>query len=169
MKYLKEDVAYLKGLAEGLEIANEGSTGKVIGKIISTLDHFADAIDELQSENEELREYVEDMDSDLADIYEDMEDIYEEIEDMEEDIEDLYDCDCCDCEDEEDEDDDYSYIEMECPYCGELVEIDEDELYDDELDIVCPYCEEVILSSEDFDDECEDDCCSCEGCCGEEE
>ena len=68
-----------------------------------------------------------------------------------EEIKDLYECECdCDCEDEDD--DDYGYIEMECPYCGELVEIDEDELYDDDLDIVCPNCEKVILSSEDFDD-----------------
>lgn len=172
---VKENVAYLKGLAEGLEIAKEGKNGKVIDKMIETLDHFANAINRLQDENEELREYIEGVDSDLADMYEDMEeleenidDIYDELEDMEEDIEDLYECECdCDCDNEDD--DDYGYIEMECPYCGELVEIDEDELYDDDLDIVCPYCEEVILSSEDFDDECEDGCCSCEGCCGEDE
>lgn len=171
---VKENVAYLRGLAEGLELEKEGKTGKFIHEMIKTLDKFADAIRDLEEENEELREYVEDMDSDLLDICEELEeldenlaDIYDELDDMEEDIEDLYECDCCDCDEEDD--DDYGYIEMECPYCGELVEIDEDELYDDDLDIVCPYCEEVILSSEDFDDECEDDCCSCSGCCGEDE
>ncbi|WP_235689904.1 hypothetical protein [Clostridioides difficile] len=46
------------------------------------------------------------------------------------------------------------------PKCGELVEIDEDLLYDDEVDVVCPDCKAVILSSED---DCDDDC-TCGGC-----
>ena len=49
---VKENVAYLKGLAEGLEIAKEGKNGKVIDKMIETLDHFANAINRLQDENE---------------------------------------------------------------------------------------------------------------------
>ena len=63
-------------------------------------------------------------------------------------------------DDDKEDDEDFSYIEMECPNCGELVEIDEDLLYDDEVDVVCPDCGAVILSSED---DCDDDC-TCGGC-----
>lgn len=136
MKYLYEEVAYLKGLAEGLEISNETKEGKIIHKIVETLESFADAIVELEEEQADLVEYVESIDEDLADIEDD---IYE------------------DSEEDEDDDNELSFIEMECPNCSDLVEIDEELLYDDEIDIVCPNCQAIILSSED--DECIcDDC-----------
>lgn len=139
MKYLYEEVAYLKGLAEGLEISKETKEGKIIHKIVETLESFADAIVELEEEQTDLVEYVESIDEDLADIEDD---IYE---DGDEDVED---------------EDGLSFIEMECPNCSDLVEIDEDLLYDSEVDIVCPNCQAIILSSEDEDD------CSC--CCDDE-
>lgn len=138
MKYLYEEVAYLKGLAEGLEISKETKEGKIIHKIVETLESFADAIVELEEEQADLVEYVESIDEDLADIEDD---IYEDGE-----------------EDEDIEDDELSFIEMECPNCSDLVEIDEELLYDDEIDIVCPNCKAIILSSE------EDDECICEDC-----
>lgn len=63
-------------------------------------------------------------------------------------------------EDDDEDDEDFSYIEMECLNCGELVEIDEDLLYDDEVDVVCFDCKVVILLLED---DCDDDCI-CGGC-----
>ncbi len=133
MKYLYEEVAYLKGLAEGLEISKETKEGKIIHKIVEALESFADAIVELEEEQTDLVEYVESIDEDLADVEDD---IYEE----------------------DDEEDGISFIEMECPNCSDLVEIDEDLLYDDEVDVVCPNCQSIILSSEDD--------CSC--CCDDE-
>ena len=128
MKYLYEEVAYLKGLAEGLEISKETKEGKIIHKIIDVLDE----------EQCDLAEYVESIDEDLSDIEDD-----------------IYD------DDELDEDcDDLSFIEMECPNCNDLVEIDEELLYDDEVDVVCPNCKAIILSSDDDDYSCTD--CDCE-------
>ena len=46
---------------------------------------------------------------------------------------------------------------------NEIVEIDEELLFDDSVDVVCPSCHAVILSSED--DEC-GDCDDEGGCCG---
>lgn len=139
MKYLYEEVAYLKGLAEGLEISKETKEGKIIHKIVETLESFADAIVELEEEQTDLVEYVESIDEDLADIEDD---IYEDGE-------------------EDEDDDELSFIEMECPSCSDLVEIDEELLYNDEIDIVCPNCQAIILSSED--DECIcDNCDDCE-------
>ena len=80
MKYLYEEVAYLKGLAEGLEISKETKEGKIIHKIVEVLESFADAIVDLEEEQADLIEYVESIDEDLADMEED---IYEdEDEDM---------------------------------------------------------------------------------------
>ncbi|MGL5507791.1 MAG: CD1247 N-terminal domain-containing protein [Paraclostridium sp.] len=139
MKYLYEEVAYLRGLAEGLEISKETKEGKIIHKIVETLESFADAIVELEEEQLDLIEYVESIDEDLSDVEDD---IYED-------------------EDEEEDDEEFSYIEMECPNCNDLVEIDEDLLYDEEIDVVCPNCKAIILSSDD--DDCDGDCgCDCD-------
>lgn len=140
MKYLYEEVAYLKGLAEGLEIATESKEGKIIHKIVEVLESFADAIVELDEEQVDLKEYVESIDEDLSDVEDDL---YED--------------------GSEDDDEDFSFIEMECPNCNDLVEIDEELLYDDEVDVVCPNCKAVILSSEDEDD------CMCTDCCDDKE
>lgn len=140
MKYLYEEVAYLKGLAEGLEISKETKEGKVIHKIVEVLESFADVIVDLEEEQADLIEYAESIDEDLADMEED---IYED-------------------EDEDsDEDSDFSYVEMECPNCGDLVDIDEDLLYNDEIDVICPNCQAIILSSDDEDNsyiECTEVC-----------
>lgn len=142
MKYLYEEVAYLKGLAEGLEISEETKEGKIINKIVDVLESFADAIVELEEEQIELIDYVESIDEDLSDIEDD---IYEEED-----------------EDDEDDDEEYNYIEMECPNCNDFVEIDEYLLYNEDIDIVCPNCQAVILSSED-ECECSDECiCDCD-------
>ncbi|EQK45826.1 CD1247 N-terminal domain-containing protein [Paraclostridium bifermentans] len=142
MKYLYEEVAYLKGLAEGLEISEETKEGKIINKIVDVLESFADAIVELEEEQIELIDYVESIDEDLSDIEDD---IYEEED-----------------EDDEDDDEEYNYIEMECPNCNDFVEIDEELLYNEDIDIVCPNCQAVILSSED-ECECSDECiCDCD-------
>ena len=137
MKYLYEEVAYLKGLAEGLEISQETTEGKIIHKIIDVLDSFADSIVELDDQHCDLAEYVESIDEDLSDIEDD---IYDG-EELNEDCDDL------------------SFIEMECPNCNDLVEIDETLLYDDEVDVVCPNCKVTILSSDDEDYSCTD--CDC--------
>lgn len=144
MKYLYEEVAYLKGLAEGLEISKETKEGKIIHKIVEVLESFADAIVDLEEEQADLIEYVESIDEDLADMEDD---IYDE-------------------EDEDEiDDEDLSYVEMECPNCGDLVDIDEDLLYNDEIDVICPNCQAIILSSDDDDDNYTeyDGACDC-GC-----
>ena len=136
MKYLYEEVAYLKGLAEGLEISTETKEGKIIHKIVDVLESFADAIVELDEEQADLVEYVESIDEDLSDVEDD-----------------LY-------EDEDDEEDEeLTFIEMECPNCADLVEVDEELLYDDEVDVVCPNCQAIILSADDDDDSMCIDCC----------
>lgn len=97
----------------------------------------------------------------------DFEEEFENVDDEdfeEDDFDEDDDFDDDDYDEDDDEDDEFSYIEMECPNCGDLVDIDEELLFDDSVDVICPNCQAVILSSDDD----EDGCCSC-GCeCDEE-
>jgi len=135
---LGEKVAYLKGLAQGMEIGDGTKEGKLLTAIIDTLGSIAAAIDELEGETEMLNEYVNELDSDLGDV--------EQI---------IF-------EDDEDFDD---VVELECPNCGEVICVDDDV----ELDsLKCPKC----LKEFEFkvyscgcggdDDDCPDECdCGC--------
>ena len=58
--------------------------------------------------------------------------------------------------------DELSYIEMECPNCGDLVDIDEELLFDDSVDVICPNCQAIILSSEEDEEGCSGCGCGCE-------
>lgn len=134
MEYLYERVAYLRGLCEGLGIAEETKEGKVLAEIVELLGEFADSIVELSDRTEDLEVYTEAMDDDISDLEDEL------------------------FAEEDDEDDDYEpigFIQMKCPSCGEEVEIDEDLLYDEESDILCPSCGEIVIgaiSDDDFED-----------------
>ena len=64
MGEIREQVAYLKGLAEGLNVG-ESAEGKLIVKMFDVLDSIADAFDDVDDEIEELEEYIEAVDEDL--------------------------------------------------------------------------------------------------------
>ncbi|QUH26650.1 CD1247 N-terminal domain-containing protein [Serpentinicella alkaliphila] len=141
MSHLHENVAYLRGLAEGLKLNENSKNAKLILNIIDTLEDFAEVIDEVLEEQRNLSEYIETIDEDLAEVEED---IYED-----EDFED-------------DEDEEIDYLEIECPTCERTFYVDEDILYDDEDadKVICPNCEEVV----DIDD-LEIEYHEHEGCC----
>ncbi len=96
MEHLKERVAYLKGLADGLKVDEKSNEGKLLKEIISVLDDFAESIVELDEVQDEISEYVESIDEDLSDLEEDF---YEE---------------------------DSEFYEIECPICHEIVVVDEE-------------------------------------------
>lgn len=132
---ISEKVAYLKGLAEGLAIDTEKSKeGKLISAIIDVLEDVGFSIEDLEANADELAEELDAISDDLADVEED-----------------LYgdDCDCdCDCDDDE-------FFRVECPSCGELLEIDEEAL--DIGVIQCPSCQQKFVL--DIFDDCDDECC----------
>ena len=139
MAYLSEQAAYLRGLAEGMEIDGTKNEGKLLLKIIDVL--------------EELAATVEDIDAESADNAERLDDVEDCLDDICEDLYDDCDCDCdCDCDDLEDYDDeDLDFYEVECPSCNEKVYFDED-MIDDEI-LVCPNCNEKIEIEFEEDDE----------------
>ena len=114
---------------------------KMIIGILDVLDEMAATIEDISDEQFEMQELIDEIDEDLGSMEEEF---YGE-------------CDCgCDCEDYDDEPE---FYELECPNCGEIICIDDSELFND--GVVCPNCEEQI--DLDFDCDCDDDCdCDCD-------
>lgn len=118
MSYIKEKVAYLRGLAEGMEIGADAQ-GKLINAMIAAMDAMADAIDENETAITELDECIDD--------------IYGELDAI----------DAC-CFDEDDYEDGDDAFEMECPACGETVCFDLD-ILESEGELSCPNCHAVMV------------------------
>ncbi|MCX7923272.1 MAG: hypothetical protein N3B21_14870 [Clostridia bacterium] len=119
MSYLKERVAYLKGLAEGMQIGESTNEGRLLKAMIEVMDDFALAVEDIEEVQEQLSEQVDNIDEDLA-----------EVEGV------IF--------GEDDEDEDIMFKEIECPHCGEAIEIDADMVDEDGGTIECPSCHKDI-------------------------
>lgn len=127
MNDLRSKVAYLHGLAEGLDIDTNSSEGRVLAAMIDVLGDMAEAVDDVYEAQGELAEYVEEVDDDLS--------VLEESVFEDEDGEQLLfipDGAVTDVEDG---------VEMVCcPECGETISAGAGELEEDEFDVTCPVC-----------------------------
>ena len=125
---ISEKVAYLKGLAEGLNLDTEKSKeGKLISVMIGILEELAMSVEDLEENALNLGEEIDVLSDDLADV--------ESV---------VYD------EDDEDYDDDW--FEVECPTCGETLVVDDKALADGEVE--CPECgSRYALDLSDDDEE----------------
>ena len=119
---ISEKVAYLKGLAEGLQLDAETKEGKLITAIIDVLSDMAEEIADMQDEMVDLEDGLDAVSDDLNDVEET-----------------LYELD--DEDDEEDEDDEDCFMTT-CPACEEEIYFDESVLEDGE--VVCPNCGEKL-------------------------
>lgn len=157
MNYLKERVAYLKGLAEGMQISDATNEGKLLKAIIDVLDDVALSVDDVEEVQEEFSEQLDEMDEDLADIesliYGDeceCDECEHEVKD-EDEVEDEEDKEG----EEDDEDDDESVSEIECPHCGKSIVLEDAFMKKDS--ILCPHCHNEIEVEWSCDcDECAD-------------
>ncbi len=149
---ISEKVAYLKGLAEGLDLQKEKSKeSKLLTAIIDILEEIGYSIEDLEEANELLGEGLDVVSEDLEDV----ESIL--LSDDEDDIDDLDfdddedDCECdCDCGCGED-----GFFSMECPSCENELLIDETVLQEGK--IVCPNCSEAFQIDFVDEDEAEDE------------
>ncbi|MEM5780210.1 MAG: CD1247 N-terminal domain-containing protein, partial [Lawsonibacter sp.] len=117
---ISEKVAYLKGLAEGLNLDTEKSKeGKLISVMIGILEEVGLSIEDLEENNQALGEEIDALSDDLADV----ESVVFEDEDDE----------------EEDEDYDDDWFEVECPTCEEPLIIDDKALAEGYVE--CPNCQ----------------------------
>ena len=127
---ITEKVAYLKGLAEGMELDTEKKEGKLLAAIIDVLDDIA---------------------LEIADMKADQAELYDGLDAVSDDLEDVEDAVFGDEDDEDEADDDYEFVEPEddedcsattCPPCEETIYFDESVLEDGE--VICPNCGEKL-------------------------
>lgn len=120
MGKMKERVAYLQGLTQGLEIGAQSSEGKLLINIIDVLGEMAEEITTMHMVQEDLETYVENMDEDLSELEDE---VYEEV-------------------------DDDDLVEVKCPTCNETVSFEADILKDDdEVEVSCPHCGDTVYDS----------------------
>lgn len=131
MSYISERVAFIKGLAEGMKMDDSTNEGKLLNAIIDVLDDISLALEDVEEIQDEMGEQVDTIDEDLAELEKVM---YEDEDELE-------------------------FEEIECPYCGEEIEVDLDMIDENADTIECPHCHEKIEL--DWDCECDDDCCDC--------
>ena len=137
-----EKAAYIKGLAEGLELDESKKEYKLIKAMIDLLSDITEEICEIEDGCDELMEQIDAVDEDLSNV-EDI--IYGDDDDDE-----------CDCGGGDE------VYEIECPNCHDTIYLDEDML--DEEGMTCPNCGTEL----EFDFDC--DCCDSDDCdCGKEE
>jgi len=139
-----EKIAYIKGLAEGLDLDTTSKEGKILNAIIDLLGDITEEICDIEDGCDSLMEQIDAVDEDLASLEEI---VYDDDDDC--------DCDCddcdCDCDDE--------VYEIECPACNDIIYLDADML--EEEGMVCPNCGTDLEF--DFDGICDCDCdCDCE-------
>ncbi|MBT9168913.1 MAG: hypothetical protein DDT19_02264 [Syntrophomonadaceae bacterium] len=137
-------MAYLKGLAAGLNFDTNSREGKLFEQIIEVIDSLAVAVTELQADFDDMVDYTEALDEDLSELEED----FSEEDESDDD----------DDDDNDDDDDDDELFSVKCPDCHEIVYIDDDMLEDDDVvEILCPNCERVVFVNDDEDCECFED------------
>lgn len=151
MSNVKEKIAYLHGLKDGLTLKDQ-DTAKLFNAVIEVFEAISESFEET-----DLR--LELMDDCIDEIYEDLECV--------EGV-----CDCCDDEedyksvaeyianyydDEEDYDEEYDeeyddledsdFITLACPHCDERICIDIS-LFKQGIEINCPSCSETVFVAE---------------------
>lgn len=128
---ITEKVAYLKGLAEGMELDTEKKEGKLLSAIIDVLEDIALELEDIHDETSELADGLDAVSDDLEDV----EDVVFGEEDEDEDDEDseYY---------EDDLDEDEDCYATTCPTCEETIYFDESVLEDGE--VICPNCGEKL-------------------------
>lgn len=151
---ITEKLAYIKGLAEGLSLDDSKPEVKVINAIIDLLDDIAYSVQDMEELYDDLSGQVEEIDQDLAEVE-------DELYGNDDDDFDDYD----DFDDEFYDDDDNVFYEVTCDSCGKKLNVSEDVLLEGE--IACPNCGETLefdfsdLFEEEEDDSCDTDCNAC--------
>lgn len=127
MTDLRARVAYLQGLAEGLDIEGTSSEGRILTSMIEVMGDLATEVMDVAQAQEQLAEYVEDVDQDLVSL-----------EDS------LFGEDAQEITFVPDEDE---FAVADCPECGETMGVSAGEM-NIAVDTVCPSCGCAVHVSE---------------------
>ena len=134
MMTITEKVAHLKGLVEGMELA-DAKEMKVLKEVLDILEDIAFTVSDLDDEVGLMTEQLDEVDENLADL--------------EEYVYEGYDDECgCGCDHE------HEMYEVVCPNCQETVYFDEETILDGSAQ--CPVCGQDLefdLESEEESEE----------------
>ena len=131
-----------------MDIIEKAQRLQELGKLLEADTPTANLINAALELVAELAQRVAGLEEELAGLAEELDDLDDAMAEIAEDI--------------YGEDDEDSVFEVECPNCGELVQIDEGILRDGS--ITCPGCDETL----EFEFGCDCDACGCEGCEGKD-
>ncbi|MHC1785959.1 MAG: CD1247 N-terminal domain-containing protein [Christensenellales bacterium] len=156
MEKLTDKVAFLLGLAEGMNLNPQTPENKLLLKILDVLKDFSYELEEMRDRQDDLSEYVDNIDEDLSEVEELLFDDEDEDEDEEEDEE----SSCRGCgHHHHHEEAAEGEMEYECPHCGYQTKFDLAD-FDFEEDYLCPQCHKSFFpegETEDEDDEQDDE------------
>ena len=117
MRELKERVAYLQGLTEGLDVRDQSKEGRIINSLIEVMGEVVDNLDTLWDAHQQLEDYMETIDEDLYHL---------EGGELDDDL-------------------DEQTVEVTCPRCSDRVSFDSNVIEDgDVIEVTCPSCDEVV-------------------------
>ena len=152
MSEVSKKVAYLKGMAEGMDLNEDTLQNRLILLMLEALEEISEELEAIEARQDEAEQYIDELDSDLGDV--------EEFLFADEDEEDE---DCC-CghhhhhfDEDEEEDEEYDeeddgegidFIEYECPHCKTSVYYDQ-EAFDLEAEHLCPECGKELFPTSD--------------------
>ncbi len=127
---ITEKVAYLKGLAEGMELDAGKKEGKLLAAIIDVLEDIALELKDIEDAQEELGDGLDAVSDDLEDV----EDLLYGDDDEDDDEEDEYELG--------DLGEDEECYATTCHTCEETIYFDESVLADGQ--VICPNCGEKL-------------------------
>lgn len=152
MSKFKEKAAYLKGLAEGLDIKADTPEKKLLLAILDALQDMSSGVSVMEERLSDLEDDFEELDEDLADLEEyvfgdeddDDLDFSDDDDECCEDCDD--DCECCEHSgagfNEED------FIEYSCPHCGDIIYYSPED-FDMSQSHPCPNCGKELFPEHD--------------------
>ncbi len=146
---LNERAAYIKGLADGLDLDESKPEVKVIKEMLELIYDLTDELSLTQDEIDDVCDVIDDLRDEVGELEEDFDDLTDFL------AEDDYD------DDLEDDEDNFDY-EVKCPDCGAEIVVDEDTLIEGEIS--CPNCGNELefdfssLFSDENDENKEDNC-----------
>ncbi|MDR3165053.1 MAG: hypothetical protein LBU13_05705 [Synergistaceae bacterium] len=119
----REKIAYLRGLIEGQNIAENAGMSKFHEALLGAFETITEEIDKIASDHADLREYVEDLEDEIMSLG------GGDVSEMDDD----------DDDDTFDEDEEEEYEPVTCPECGKDFFYQPD-VYDEDEDLLCPHC-----------------------------
>lgn len=137
MSKLTEKAAYLKGLAEGLELTPDTAERKLLLAMLGVIDDLSSALSVLEQRIQDAEDTMDEISDDLADVEEAV---------FDDDFDDY---------DDDDEDglislNDEDFIEHYCPHCGDGIFFDPDD-FNMEEPHPCPNCGKELFPKDKED------------------